>query len=688
MKEQKKNNEKGKITFSMRYQIMALCLSSVLLMLAIISVQVIPSVTKIVTQDKKNYMNDFITSHSGNITNKVEDIKTTINNIEYTCAMIDNSNMNGDFFAEMNTVLRNFASQNQLDSQSVYIVGTNKKVMAALSDSYLGGMIDDESYNVAFNSDKEIEVQTIADETTGTVRLLFTKKIKSGDQVVAILFYYVSNEVIQNAVVDFTLTGIDEPKVYVIDRDGILIANSNTSAIGIKTGNTVLLEMLERKEDGESISAEAGYGKYEYEGDEVGVSYIYLPETEWTLAIATLDKIVYSSVDDVKRRYIISSTISFVLAAVVIFFFSIYFSKPIEMMKDMISKAGNLDFTLDREEKRFKRISKRKDEIGAMAQSIASMLGIVSEKLADVSESSNHINKAAADLQKISNEISDMAGDTSAITEELSAGMEETTASTEAIASDVSDLKENVRGIKDEIAATTQTTSDIIVRARDVMEQSLQAEQNTRKLFAEIKQKGDAAIEQSNAVKQIDKFAQVIQDIAGQTSLLALNASIEAARAGDAGRGFAVVAEQIGSLAQQSSDTVGKITEMVAEVNKAVANIIECLEMSQEFVETNVYADYDKVQKILTGYENDTHGLHETMNRIDSNATDLAKTMDGITEAIQAINLTLQEAAIGVSDIAQRNSSIGGLTADSNQMVMETECIAAELKQNIGIFKL
>ena len=82
MKEQKKNNEKGKITFSMRYKIMALCLSSVLLMLAIISVQVIPSVTKIVTQDKKNYMNDFITSHSGNITNKVEDIKTTINNIE------------------------------------------------------------------------------------------------------------------------------------------------------------------------------------------------------------------------------------------------------------------------------------------------------------------------------------------------------------------------------------------------------------------------------------------------------------------------------------------------------------------------------------------------------------------------------------------------------------------------------
>ena len=141
-------------------------------------------------------------------------------------------------------------------------------------------------------------------------------------------------------------------------------------------------------------------------------------------------------------------------------------------------------------------------------------------------------------------------------------------------------------------------------------------------------------------------------------------------------------------LLQQSANTVGKITDIVENVNQAVKNITECLSDSQNFVEENVYADYAAQVEMLETYNKDADNIYHNMNEIDGSAKKLYETVQNMAEAINAINDTIQEASIGVSDIAERNNDIGDLTAQSYEMVNETNQIVEKLDSNVSVFKL
>lgn len=739
------SGEKGKKKMvSIRYKIMLLCLLSACIVIMSIAVLILPQVTKIETNNTTLHMNDFITAQSKQIMNQVNNMKQMMNNIEVTSTATMGKTSALDPYKQITREMKVYAQQNQLNNDYAVMVNEDKKIVASTKESYVGLDIDDNLYQAAYATGDEVKMNTILDEKSGKLKLVISYRVllkeqevelntndnkgnKSEDtsestdtstttntstssdssgststdgtdgeaeaekQVVrteVMFYFYVSNETIQQELMDFTLNGIPDPQLYIIDSNGTMIASSNESLIGQKTDNAVLQKLTARLQNGETLSSEAGYGKYEQNGEAVGVSYIYMPDTNWIMAVTALDKEVYSAVHTINTRFSLSCIASILFAGVVIYIVTYSFSKPIQGLNQVIGRIADLDFTIHKEDSKIIRIVKRNDEIGAIGRSVIQMITVIKDKLNVVNESSIQMNQSAKDLQEITNEISEKASDTSAITEQISAGMQETTASTEVIAADINELKTNVIDMKKQIADGAQFADVIIRRAETLKQESEKAEESTRTLFGNIKERGQQAMEQSKAVKQIDEFAQVIESIASQTSLLALNASIEAARAGEAGRGFSVVAQEIGSLAQQSSDTVRKITDMVQEVNKAVSNITNCLNTSQEFVENNVYGDYENMQEILKNYGQDVQSIYDMISKMDANATVVEKTMYNITDSVQAINQTVQESAIGIADIAARNSSIGEKTADSYKMVSNTEEIAKELRNSVEVFKL
>lgn len=127
---------------------------------------------------------------------------------------------------------------------------------------------------------------------------------------------------------------------------------------------------------------------------------------------------------------------------------------------------------------------------------------------------------------------------------------------------------------------------------------STESRHKTDQMYAVMKQKTDAAVEQAKSVQKINALTDNIKQISSQTNLLALNANIEAARAGEAGRGFAVVASEIGDLATQTLDTVSTIDEIVGEVNSSVSNMTECLTTIMEFLEQTVLGDYEHFAQV------------------------------------------------------------------------------------------
>lgn len=673
---------------SIRFQILGLCLISILIVVSAISILILPRIGRVVKNSITVHMNDFVTEHSKQIDNYTSNTEQIVHNIQQTCASATGVVNAMDIYKQVSRQLKVYDTQNQLGDNYAVVVDENREVVAATKDEYMGQIIDEDTYHNALSSEDLTKMTAVTDETTGKVNLILSKQVTLSDGTVAMLYYYTSTTEIQRMLVDYTLNDIPDSKVYLVDQTGMIIAHSDEKQVGKKTDNQVILDFYKKIEKGGKIATQATYGKYTSKGQSIGVSYIYLPKEQWVMVVTALDKQVYSGVNGIRLAFVFSCIASIVIATVLITLITKNFTKPIEAMNRVIRRIAELDYTSNLEEKRKRKVEQRKDEIGEIARSIDKMIGQVTAKLNVVTDSSIQMNQSAVDLREIINQISEKAADTSAITQQISAGMEETTASTEVITHDVDALKDHINHIKTQIGESTEYANQMMQHSEKMIQDNMRTEEKTKQLFEDIKQKGIKATKQAEAVKQIDEFARVIQSIASQTSLLSLNASIEAARAGDAGRGFSVVAQEIGSLANQSSDTVKKITDMVKEVNQAVANILECLNTSQDFVENNVYLDYENMQKILKDYGSEMQKIHFNMSQVDEGATSVNEKVGNIAESIQAINQTVQESAIGIADIASRNSEIGELTSDSSQMVNDTESLSKALKESMEEFKL
>lgn len=710
MKLSKKKQSKS-VRFSLKYLFMIYCLISVLITAAAVGLTVMPSIGKIVRELVQSYVNDFVDSGTQIMKTTYSDVEERVYTIENTCrrflgekkdALEEMKPMNlegpqenipyvqseSDSYQILSEQLKHYANPEEtLDV--IIITNAAGEIIASNDDSFLGETVEEDLFQSVIQSDGEITVKTMPGKNNGILTLAFSKAVYVEDEIQGTIVYYTVSDFLYECISELSLNGISKPMIYVLDVNGVTIAHSIKENIGNDTGNESLYPVLEEIKAGNPPAPGVHNMKIAYgSNDSVNVTYKYIEGADWLFVVAALDSQVFHSVTEVNRLFYSNVLLILLVVAVLISLASHSLIKPIRVMNLVIEKVANLDFTLDITEPRFKKAASRKDEIGEIGGSILRMIESIKEKIAGMNESSSRVNEAAANLKQITNEISDKAGDASAITQQLSAGMEETTASTEMITGEIENLKDNVTEIKKQVGDNTVLTEEIKVRAGKMTQQAISSREHAKTTFGEIKTKGELAIEQSKAVNKINELAGSIIEIAEETSLLSLNASIEAARAGEFGRGFAVVADEIGNLAQQSANTVNEITDIVKTINHAVESIIECLNISQHFVEENIYTDYEHMIQILGLYSKDADTIFQAMKLIDGNTNQLVETTSSITRSIQAIHHTIEESSIGISDVATRNSEIGDLTVKSYEMVNDTTKIAAELEETAKSFQL
>lgn len=301
-------------------------------------------------------------------------------------------------------------------------------------------------------------------------------------------------------------------------------------------------------------------------------------------------------------------------------------------------------------------------------------------------DGSRRISGVVGDVRGRTQNSKDSAQALSGLTSQLSAALDEVARNSSDIRASASNAREDVADMAQECAQITAYSGDMRGRA-ELIEQSAQRQiEEIRGRTQQILAALDQAIQQSQSVSQIGSLTKDILSISSSTDLIAVNASIEAARAGKAGKGFAVVAQEIRQLADSCAATAGHIQEVSATVTGAVEYLAGSAQELVDYLSGAVLAQFEQSVESGQRYRQDSVYIEGAIEAFNSRVTRLRAMMEDIAGSISNISDAIGDAASGVSGAADSTRSlVEDMTGIAARMNVNQE-IVGELQNQVEIF--
>ncbi|RCW62861.1 methyl-accepting chemotaxis sensory transducer with Cache sensor [Saliterribacillus persicus] len=475
--------------------------------------------------------------------------------------------------------------------------------------------------------------------------------------------------------------------LYITDENGLLLAHPRLEGESLwettdSSGNLFTQEFTEKALNG------GGYTYYDWPlpNDENAIEEkviysLYDENWGWVVSSSTYLMDYNEPANQILYQILVIIITFIIIGILVVWFFSNSITKPLHLVMNRMRElsAGNLSNEPIE--------VKTKDELKTLADEMNGMQSRLSEMMTDILQASTSLNEQSDVLNKSSSEVKLGA-------EQVTTTMEELASGAEIQADHVSTLSQMMEDFKGIVSQTTQEGTQVGEASIEVLEKTTTGSnlmEASAAQMSKIDQIVKAAVDNVKNLdtesQEISRLVAVIKDISEQTNLLALNAAIEAARAGEHGKGFAVVADEVRKLSEQVSDSISDITGIVSRIQSESSNATSALEEGYEEVEQGS-AQIQETKETFAGINEAVKNMVEQIKHITGNLDNVSNRTTEMNNSLQEIASTAEESAAGIEETSASAEESSTSMEEVANHASQLDKLSNGLKKIVDQFRL
>lgn len=570
-------------------------------------------------------INDQMCLNINNFQNDIEDVAALTfseqNIREYsktktTLSEYDQIQMESDISAKLlnNSLLHNFGDFG--------IIYSNDAIVGRISSTTVGLFSEEGIYNTAqsYIVNEETEDGWFTGIQENFRRLYYVKRINT-DAIILVSTY--TNEM--ETVLEFS-DQLADLNVNIVGSDNRIIFSTDSE----ETGTEIASNLAKKYEN-------KGKSTFLYNGQLITVNTC---GNGWRIISRIPTSTVLKELGDILTVTVVVGIISIILALVVGILFSESITRPIKKLVNVMKKAEQGDMTCRAD-------FKASGEIATLVTSFNVMLSHIQELLGRVEDIANLVERNATDINNMSTETSEISQNITIAMEGIAQGAQEQLQETQRTFDSLGDLADSINVTVNNIEEVNARSVETKTIGEDSIRQISSLREKTKISNEAIESIGNTFAHLVNEVRNIEEVLSFIISISEETSLLSLNASIEAARAGDAGKGFAVVAGNVSKLAEQTQSSTEDIDYVIKKIRAYVDETMQKLDESKAIFEEQARI----VEEAIMSFNKIINSNETISDRIDTigNITD---NMSGLKE--QSLKAT--ETILSITENASANT--------------------------------